>query len=397
MISRVLLVLLPVTAFLENEFRFVFDAVLLGIIAYVVVSRRLMPVVPGRFVFWIAGFVVCSLISYSIGLWNDLLLTPQQGLPTLARTLELFLLPIAVATLISHDSNDRLLGKSLAVSTLTAIFWGAFLISDAFLSGTNGTPLTRQAERWAGTIAVVAPILTAVLLCSRARLAVPLSIVCLIFALLSGSRAAFAGGVLGLFFLLVVTLPEGIRRSSVVILATAALALYLLSSPAAQSGITAVMTGTVSSSEFGRIGGWQKTVEEFLQSPLVGHGLGVEYRFFYEGEWARLIYETGAIGLFFALGIAASIAAQLNEHLRSIDPVRRILAAGLLGSLIVLLLRSLFGSPNLRAADGGIFLIFLSLFLIRPKALVFHPDERETFQNDRRSVVPTPFPPPEAL
>lgn len=347
--------LLPFAAAFDTLAPYIFDAIL-AMLAFLTLTRRRkeLPVNLG-FEAWIGAYLLFAVAAGIIGYFRGTLTFPEEGLPTLARTLELALIAPLLTTHLHAPRPQRSFITMLVIAAAGACLVSIHVIVETWASGTLDGERWRLAERMAGTLAWLIPILVAIGIERRLPFSLGLAGALMAAVYLSGSRAAAVGAAAGCTVVILAgarkTRPWELRARVAVVVVSACIAIFF-STDHMRSGLQSLRDGSAQGEhDFGRARAWQVSSLEVLEHPLTGRGVGAIRRAFYEGDWIRVLHETGFPGLFL-LGAALAALARIL-HARRGQPI----AAGLLGSLCVLVIRSAFGSPFLRASDGAFFML----------------------------------------
>lgn len=359
--SRILLALLPAAALLDALAPRLFDTVFVSLALLSLFRHDRAR--PAFFTFHLWGFlyVAVAVVASVRGTISGTLDDPWRALPVLARTIELLLLvPLVSLHLSSAGARDRfarILGACAFLFAVGFLIWQAVVLSGA----TSDFRAHGLMERGAGVLTILAPVLLVIGLGARRPFAVASAALLLVLQFLSGARMVAVAGLAGVCAVALCApgLDRRVRAGAI----TLGLLLFALLAPVTiASAFGSLRSPVTHGPEHGRYETWSEALGEARATPLCGRGPGAAARWYHEGDWVRLLHETGALGLFFALAMVVSLGRSLWERRA------RPLACGLLGAWLSLLLRSFSGSPFLRASDGAFFLLLVALALLTPAA-----------------------------
>jgi len=335
---------------------YLFDLCLIALILYAYFNRGFRESRFVGFEYWASGYLIAAVVSTVRGFLCGTVETYDEILPTFARTLGILLISPITSIYISKIDNWQRIKKLLIVLiTVLLLIYTASILGLSLIEDSNGE-YHRFSERLAGTISISVPIVLSTLPFAQAVIA---GLALLIAIAVSGARAAFFGAIIGAasVFLILIFRKEISFSKLLFFCAVLLLIGFAFMPPQSVSGLMSLSGNLNTNAERGRILAWTVAVSEWFQSPILGRGVGAIRRVFYEGDWIRVLHQSGLIGLTFLAGAAGAVIVKLIS-------IKERLAVGLLGTFIVLMLRSFFGSPFLRASDAGIFFVGMTFLLM---------------------------------
>lgn len=348
---RRLALLLPIGALGDAIVPHALEAIFLPIVALVLLDRRRPTTEVPRWVVWGGAYLLLGFVSTVWGGYEGTLDQYADPLPIFARCLELLLIAPVIFPYFSDSHDRRNLFSACA-------FAGALYLGVYFYSLASGSQFASEAMQFqqylAAPVAMATPLVAAAAYSRRSLTTAVLAVALVALMLTTGTRTAPVAATVGsLAALGILARQRGVRWRTAAI--TAAVLLTLGALPLSRGIVErfAVEFDDEHGGDYGRIRAWKVVLLESRTTPVLGRGVGAVRRTFYDGDWARILHETGIAGLMLALVAASSLGRMLLARRGSA------IAAGLFGALIVLGIRSAVASPFLSASEGGAFLVLL--------------------------------------